>query len=203
MAKAAGCYQLAEHYLMSLMVHALLNGKSYMVDRVNEVRAYYQVAPIPADQLQTDCTEPPSSPRASIDVQARRVYKSMTKDAQTKVLTMGLRLLHADYAELFQQKIDWMGIYLVIHDRLDGMMTQQSFYDIANSMTPEDFPVRLRIGKTTLKNYGRYVNYEDRIQAYYDMERNPWSKLCDTFWIILRGLLLTESRRQKTARDGI
>ena len=203
MAMSAGCYQLAEHYLMSLMVHALLNQKTYMVDRVNDVRAHYQVAPFPKDMSQDGCMQPPSTHETPLDAEARSVFRSMTAAARLRTMAVSLRLLRLDHAALFRRKTGWMGIYLVARDRLDGELTQRGFYDVACGMTPEDWPERLAIGKSTMNNFARYVNYEDREEAYYDMKNNPWQDLCDTYWDILRGQLLTKCRRQTDGKDGI
>jgi hypothetical protein len=51
----------------------------------------------------------------------------------------------------------------------------------------------LQIGERTLSNFGRCVAYEDRLEAYYDMEQNPWSELCDTYWNILMQQILTQN----------
>jgi len=42
----------------------------------------------------------------------------------------------------------------------------------------------------TMSNFARCVDYEDRFEAYYDMEANPWKELCDVYWNILKGQIL-------------
>ena len=43
LAKNAGCYALAEHYLCSLLAHGTMHGLTYYINKVNEVRAHYGV----------------------------------------------------------------------------------------------------------------------------------------------------------------
>ena len=47
MAKNAGSYLLAEHYISSLLVHAILYKLPDIIDDVNEIREHYHVPPYP------------------------------------------------------------------------------------------------------------------------------------------------------------
>ena len=40
------------------------------------------------------------------------------------------------------------------------------------------------------------MKYEDRQEAYYDMNDCPWQPLCDTLWDITKNRLLMENRRK-------
>ena len=47
MAKNAGSFLLAEHYINSLLVHAILYKLPDIIDDVNEIREHYHVPPYP------------------------------------------------------------------------------------------------------------------------------------------------------------
>ena len=78
----------------------------------------------------------------------------------------------------------------MIRDRL-CMMNRKDFIEFANICTPADWDDNIRIGETTMSNIGRYISYEDRDEAYYDMKNNPFEDLCDTFWSILIHEIMT------------
>lgn len=196
MARNAGCYQTAEHYLLSLLAHSLLYGKTYMLDRLNEIRKFYQVRPIPNDMLKPECT--PSKNGQSLDERARQVYHKLTVKKRNAVLNDSLKMLRINNANLFSQKIHWMGIYLVIRDRLDENLTQKGFYEVANAICPQEWPQELRIGRTTFTNLSRYITFKDRNEAYYDMTNNPWKDLCKVFWTTLKDLLLMNKEAFQT-----
>jgi hypothetical protein len=71
-------------------------------------------------------------------------------------------------------------------------LKQTGFFDFAKEITPANWPVRLRIGENTSKNFGREIDEDDRGEAYYDMENCPQKELCDTFWEIVKSMILTE-----------
>ena len=130
------------------------------------------------------------SPMAPSEVRARNVYKKLAKEDRTKVLRAALSALRVENVGLFRNKLCWIGVYFVVRDRLDGKINQTDFYDFAVSFTPDDWPDELRIGSTTFSNLARKVNYEDRSEAYYDMDNNPWDELCEKYWaLVLNGLL--------------
>ena len=72
-----------------------------------------------------------------------------------------------------------------------GERSQVYFIDLANDMCPEDFPEELRMSTSTIKNFSREVDKEDRGELYYKMKRNPQKLLCDSFWDIVRMTILT------------
>ena len=130
------------------------------------------------------------SPMAPSELRARNVYKKLAKEDRTKVLRAALSALRVENVGLFRNKLCWIGVYFVVRDRLDGKINQTDFYDFALSFTPDDWPDELRIGSTTFSNLTRKVNYEDRSEAYYDMDNNPWNELCEKYWaLVLNGLL--------------
>ena len=86
MARNAGSYALAEHYLCSLLAHGTMYGLTYYINKVNEVRAQYGVMPIPTPK-QTDDHEWNNSrhTRQSLDDQARRKYRAMSIESSARL----------------------------------------------------------------------------------------------------------------------
>ena len=116
----------------------------------------------------------------------------MTKEERRDVLKRSMSFLQENY-HLFVYTRHWLSIFMVIRDRLVGeSLKQTGFFNFANEITPEDWPVRLRIGENTSKNFGREIYADDRGEAYYDMKQNPQKELCDTFWGIVKSMILTE-----------
>ena len=199
MAKNAGSFLLAEHYINSLLVHAILYKLPDIIDDVNEIREHYHVPPYPdLKAALASSTEKSKQENGlpSLEEQARDIYIHLNDKAQRMLLKDCLQLLIIEHPNMFQQKSHWMGVYHVVHDRLDGNLSKTDFYDFALDITPEDWPENLRIIPSTFSNYGRYVKYEDRQEAYYDMNDCPWQPLCDTLWDIIKNRLLTENRRK-------
>lgn len=195
LAMNVGSFALAEHYLCALLANAVIYGKREVILKVNEVREFYHVPQIP---LPDDLKDPKKTcrgmkPDCTDDVQARFLFSKMTQERQQLVLKESLGYLRAHY-NLFIYTRHWLGIFLVVRDRLLGdQLKQNAFYDFACRITPEDWPEKLRIGESTSKNFSREIDEEDRGEAYYDMENNPQQVLCDTFWDIVKGIILTEN----------
>ena len=120
----------------------------------------------------------------------RETYRKMKQEQREQLLREGLLLLRSENMELFTKKNCWIGIYLVVRDRLDEDLKMQVF--CGYNITPSDWPPTLAIGKSTLSNIGRYINSKDRNEPYYCMVNNPFKDLCEKFWDILLGLLLTK-----------
>ena len=193
MAKTAGTYDGAKPYLFSLLAHGVMHGISDYINKVNEIREQYRVVPIPVPKEMGE-----SSPgQKETDSIARRRYQTMKQDEREKVVGDSLYLLTLEHNKLFRSKNDWLGIYLVVKDRVDGRMSRSFFTELAKNATPSWWPSELQISDRTLSNFARCVAYEDRFEAYYDMENNPWEELCDTFWNILKHEILTGKSTQK------
>lgn len=197
MAMTAGSWSAAEHYMFSLLAHAVLFHKIYIIDNINEVREYYRIVPIPKESAGSGNNKPHDKWQPSLDDQARMKYASMNGTKRKGILRECMQRLRVERPDLFLQKIHWMGVYLVFRDRLEDNLSQTDFFSFAQEITPDDWPEELKISKTTFNNFGKYVKFEDRYQAYYDMKDNPWKELCDTFWNITKPRLLTEIIRKK------
>ena len=168
MAFKCGSWKDAEHYLFAYLANAVINGNQEAIIKVNEVRQYYKVDPIPYTE-------------------------NKGKDGHQKsVLEDSLKDLMNLHLALFKSRAFWNGIFLVIRDRVDGSLKKSEFSDLAVVITPEGWPPSLMISKTTLNNFSHYVAYPDSEEAYYDMQSCPWEDLCDTFWEILEKQILTK-----------
>lgn len=190
LAKNAGCYALAEHYLLSLLANGTMYGLTYYINKVNEVREHYGVMPIPTPKQEDDqgCRKTCYT-RQSIDDQARKKYRAMSPEQRVALLKDCLMLLIINYPSLFKFKNQWQGIYLVVRDRLDNGLSQSDFLTFARSAIPEHWPQKLVIAESVFKNIRRDLQSYDDDEAYYEMEYNPYGLLCDTFWEILKQLI--------------
>ena len=194
MAVNAGSFAVAEHYLCAYLAHGLLYGRQDVIDRVNEVRQQYQVLPFkkPENLTSGNRSEYDRGRMESVELKVRKAYGQMTKERRQETLRSCLQMLRMQ-SELFNHKNDWMGIMLVLRDRLDGSVNQNNFSDLARKITPDDWPDALHIGDHTSKNFSRLLEAGDRTEAYYDMDANPQARLCDKFWEIVIQAFLTEN----------
>ena len=194
LAMNVGSFALAEHYLCALLANAVIYGKRDVILKVNEVREYYHVPliPLPEDRNEADEAWHYTGLNRTADDQARFIFQRMTKEERCNVLRQSMSFLIDNY-HLFIYKLHWLSIFLVVKDRLVGeSLKQAGFFEFAKAITPDNWPVRLRIGENTSKNFGREIDEDDRGEAYYDMKQNPQKELCDTFWEIVKSMLLTE-----------
>lgn len=189
MAKNAGNITIAEHYMNHLLTHAILYKRDNIFKEVGEIRERYQLMPIPnpkpapgSDKYQPNFKPLFESPADK----ARKVYKRMTLDEKRTVLRTALILLRIENELLFPKKVCWIGIYLVVKDRLDDSLKPKDFYDhLASKCMPADWPKDLEIYESTLRGFSRYINAKDSKLAYYEMDDNPFIDLCNEFWNIL------------------
>ena len=173
LAMNVGSFALAEHYLCALLANAVIYGKRDVILKVNEAWHHTGL-------------------NRTADDQARFIFQRMTKEERCNVLRQSMSFLIDNY-HLFIYKLHWLSIFLVVKDRLVGeSLKQTGFFEFAKAITPDNWPVRLRIGENTSKNFGREIDEDDRGEAYYDMKQNPQKELCDTFWEIVKSMLLTE-----------
>ena len=195
MAMNARGYEEAKGYVMSLMAHGLTYGIRTYIYKVNSVLEHHQVAafPIP-ENLCGELEEgfkPKNTKRASDDDAARKMYMMMSAEERKQILMLSLAAFYDNHPALFKSKNDWMGIYLVIHDRLNGNLSRSNFAVVVKDVKPDWWPESLMIGQHTMTNFSRCVDFNDRMEAYYDMENNPWKELCDTYWVVLKQLIMT------------
>ena len=193
LAKNAGSYCLAEHYLCSLLAHGTMHGLAYYINKVNEVRAHYGVMPIPTPKQDEDsgCNKTRYT-HQSIEDQARKKYRAMSLEQRVALLKDCLMLLIINYPSLFKFKNQWQGIYLVIRDRLDNGLSQSDFLFFARSAIPKNWPARLWINENVIKNFSKGVQNGYGEEAYYELDENPLQDFCDIFWDCVKELLLSE-----------
>ena len=127
------------------------------------------------------------------ETKADKVLQKLNYDSRVALLNEPLNIIRCNHGYVFSSAIDWSGIFLVVHDRLDPRVNRTSFHQLAVDCTPEDWPEDLRIGLNMLSNFAHYVSYEDRKEAYYDMDNNPRGELCNRFWSVSRQLILTKN----------
>ena len=179
----AGRFDVAEHYLCALLADAVVSGRREAIVEVNEVREHYGVKAIPlADgELEDDNEE------------TKRLFLKMDREQRIDVLRRSMSRLLSDY-HLFIYARHWLAIFMVVRDRLVGVsLNQKNFLTLANEIAPEGLPLKLRFGENTRKNLGREIDECDRSEVYYRMKRNPQKQLCDTFWDIVKDIILTHN----------
>ena len=194
LAMNVGNFALAEHYLCALLADAVIKGRREVIAEVNKVREHYGVTPIPLseDDLEDDNDLMGRTRLTAADEQARRRFLNMPREDRLCILRKSMDRLIADY-HLFNYARHWLSIFMVVRDRLVGeSLNQTSFLTLANEITPEGLPLKLRFGENTRKNMGREICEVDRGEVYYRMKRNPQKQLCDTFWDIVRDTILTQ-----------
>lgn len=192
MAKNAGDYSLAQPFLVSLLYHANRYHLQHINDEVDNIRKHYNLAPFPAASAPASRNNMPNfeAPYKKQTDLARAYYVKMSKEQREEVLKEALAQLLIEKKSLFKKKACWIGIYLVVRDRLDEDLKMQVFckFDI----TPIGWPSTLSFGPKSLSNIRRYIKGKDQEKPYYLMENNPFKDLCDKFWEILLGLILTK-----------
>ncbi len=194
LAMNVGNFALAEHYLCALLADAVIKGRREAIVEVNKVREHYGVTAIPLseDDLESDEDLKGKTRLTAADEQARKRFLNMSIEDRLCVLRRSMDRLIADY-HLFNYARHWLSIFMVVRDRLVGeSLNQTSFLTLANEITPEGLPLKLRFGENTRKNMGREICEVDRGEVYYRMKRNPQKQLCDTFWDIVKDTILTQ-----------
>ena len=127
MAMSAGTYALAEHYVCSLLAHGCMHGLTYLINKANEIREFYQVRKFPVPTMDEDSSTTSTKYRVSIEDQIRKKYRRMSPDERTDMLRACLGSLRANYPKMFRFKNQWQAIYQVIRDRLDGGLLPEYF----------------------------------------------------------------------------
>ena len=156
MAKGARDNSIAEHYLVALFYEA-------------DVREMFRSPDLPAAEGNL-----PDDP--SLEKEAKRYFKGLSEGNQLKLLREAMKQLRD--SNVFNKKQHWIGVFLVVRDRLSGDPIQSHFTEYAKKFTPNDFPEELKIGKV-MTNVSKKI---DTNELYYDLENNPYETVCDEFW---------------------
>ncbi len=190
LAKGTGNFALAEHYLCALLADAVAKGNRQALEDVNAIRKHYGANPIPlADE---DMVNGGRSKVTVADKYTRQRFLGLTMENKCDVLRRCINSLVADQ-KLFKYSRHWFAVYMVVRDRLMGdSLSQTDFLTLAEKITPEEMPDKLRMHSSTIKNFGREIDEADRGEMYYNMKNNPQKQICDTFWSIIQETVLTE-----------
>ena len=202
MAKLAGSYALAEHYIVSILYHAIVSQQPQLAKVCDEIREHYQLRALFEGSPVTEQPEdkpvvvlPGASPASAwnmprtqtIEEIVKQKYARMKSLDQTYAIKICLSLLWQRHQDLFENKECWIGVYLVVRDRLDLWLQKTEFYNIIFLATPDFWPKDLRISESTMSNFTRRFTVDPNKTRYYDMgKNNPWGTLCDCFWEILK-----------------
>ena len=86
-------------------------------------------------------------------------------EERRKLLRSSLSLLRTNH-HLFIYARHWLGVFLVVRDRLEGdSLKMKDFIGYANDIMPLDWPMTLKMGLNTYKNFGREIDYNDKGEA--------------------------------------
>ena len=138
LAMNVGNYAQAEHYLFALLAHGVVYGKHELLEKVNEVREYYGVPKIP--DAGNEVSRGGGRQGNSMDDKARAAFRKMEVEERRNILRSSLSLLRNNH-HLFTYARHWLGVFLVIRDRLEGeALKMKDFIDYANTIMPADWP---------------------------------------------------------------
>ena len=133
------------------------------------------------------------SPATSQEAKIRSFFNQQDDRTQQVLLreAMGALMAVTDHTgkAIFWQKQHWMGVYLVLRDRLGVRCPQTGFAEYAQKITPLNCPYNLKIGQTTMTNFSKLV-IEDK--PYFEMKHNPFEEVCKTLWDIIFKQILTK-----------
>ena len=188
MAKNASTYEEAKCYIISLMAHGLVYGIYDYINKVNEIRVHHHVSPMPIPKGQYD--EIVGNNKEEL---ARKKYKMLNDEQKLALLKNGLYVFADNHIDLINKKAVWIGVYHVVHDRLDGSIVKATFNEVADAIVPDNWPEKYKISDATMANYAHYILYEDSFEAYYDMEDNPFDEFCNVLWELLESIILTSA----------
>ncbi len=121
----------------------------------------------------------------NIDYDPRSQYRRLDLAARMELIRSSLSVMYSK--NLFTTKSHWIGTYLVVRDRLEkASFTQTDFANMAKEITPEEFPEKLHISESTMKNFTKVItDPHDRNEAYYDMKNNPQKEFCIELWNVI------------------
>lgn len=119
----------------------------------------------------------------------RTKYRRLDATKRRKIIKAALLEMYNN--KLFTTKSHWIGTFLVVRDRLEKAgFTQTDFTYMADCITPEEFPEKLHISESTMKNFTKVISDpHDRNEAYYDMKNNPQEEFCKELWDVLQRML--------------
>ena len=172
MAKGAPDYGSAAPFLNSLFYAAKQREDNWLFSQCQDIMEKFGASPYPESPASEGNL--PNDP--SLEKEAKRYFKGLSKGNQLKLLREAMKQLRD--SNVFNKKQHWIGVFLVVRDRLSGDPIQSHFTEYAKKFTPNDFPEELKIGKVMM-NVSKKI---DTNELYYDLENNPYETVCDEFW---------------------
>ena len=161
-----------------------------LLDELDKAKERRWGSRFPQQEVTTPQNLPPFR---SQDEEAIDRFNKLTEQARLDLLRDAMKkLLEAKNVrgvKIFCQKQQWMGIYLVLRDRLGVRLSQKEFTDFAIKITPYECPDKVKISENTMTNFSKKI-IENKV--YYEMKHNPFSDVCDAFWNLVKMLILTK-----------
>ena len=179
MAKGAPDYISAAPFLNSLFYAAKQHEDNWLFSQCLDIMEKFGASPYP-DSPASKGNLPNDM---SLGNEARRYFNGLTEGSQQNLLRKAMKQLRDSH--VFNRKQHWIGVFLVLRDRLSGDPKQSHFTEYAKKFTPDDFPEDLKIG-STMTNASKTV-FMDKL--YYEMANNPYETVCDSFWDIILNLI--------------
>lgn len=172
MAKRARNQSVVEHYLVTLLYAANKHEDNWLFLQCQDIMENIGISSGP-DSPASEGNLPND---LSLEDEARRYFIELTDGNKLNLLRKAMTQLRD--SNVFNKKQHWIGIFLVLRDRLSGDSIQNHFTEYAKKFTPNDFPEELKIGKV-MTNVSKKI---DTNELYYDMKNNPYETVCDEFW---------------------
>ncbi len=179
MAKGAPDYSSAAPFLNSLFYAAKQREDNWLFSQCQDIMEKFGASPYPESPASEGNL--PNGP--SLEKEAKRYFKGLTEGNQLKLLREAMKQLRD--SNVFNKKQHWIGVFLVVRDRLSGDPIQSHFTEYAKKFTPDDYPEELKIG-TIMTNASKTVSMD---KLYYDMKNNPYETVCDEFWNTILSLI--------------
>lgn len=179
MAKGAPDYGSAAPFLNSLFYAAKQREDNWLFSQCQDIMEKFGASPYPESPASEGNL--PNDP--SLEKEAKRYFIGLTEGNQLSLLRKAMTQLRE--TNVFNMRQHWIGVFLVVRDRLSGDPKQSHFTEYANKFTPADWPEKLKIG-STMTNVSKIINTNE---SYYEMENNPYETVCDEFWNIILSLI--------------
>jgi hypothetical protein len=179
MAKRARNQSVVEHYLVTLLYAANKHEDNWLFLQCQDIMENIGISSGPDSPASEGNL--PNDP--SLEDEARRYFNGLTEGNQLNLLRKAMTLLRD--RNIFNKKQHWIGVFLVLRDKLFGYYKQNHFTEYAKKFTPDDYPEELKIG-TIMTNASKTVSMD---KLYYDMKNNPYETVCDEFWNTILSLI--------------
>ena len=128
-------------------------------------------------------------PPLSIEETIKRWFQNLSEDKRLNFLKESIASLlevtdTRGKNKIFSKKQHWMGVYIVLRDRLGINVKRNDFHNYAANITPDTCLSKLKITASTMTNFSKAVPDE----KYFEMKTNPFHDICTMFWTIIKSL---------------